>query len=144
MLVGALGIVVLATACGRSRAAETASSPPPATFAEQVTLGQSLYGEKCASCHGAGGEGGGAPKLVGLSAGALPLDPPSGAKQRKSQFGTVADVAEFVVHAMPPGGAGELTAEQYLAVLAFDLNANGVKLDAKLDMPLAKTLVIPR
>lgn len=124
-------------------AAATANAAP-ATFAEQVKLGQSLYGEQCASCHGGSGKGGGAPAVVGIAEGALPLAPPPKAKSRKVEFKTVADVAGYVVEAMPPGKAGSLTTEQYFAILAFDLEANGIHLDQKLDAPLAATLVIPR
>lgn len=137
-------LACLLFACGASRTAESAASPPPATFAEQVSLGQALYGEQCAGCHGSKGEGGGAPRLVGMADGALPLDPPASAKVRKGQFRTAADVAEFVVHEMPPGKAGSLTAEQYYAILAFDLHANGVKLDSKLDATAAAALTLPR
>ncbi len=123
----------------------TATTPAPATFADQVAAGQKLYADNCASCHGAAGEGKQAPKVVGLKAGALPLDPPAGAKYRKSQFKTVADVADFVVKTMPPGHAGGLSQEEYLDILAFDLQANGIDLgDKKLDGALAATLTIPR
>jgi cytochrome c len=143
------------SACGGPPPAESASSSPttenaastpaPKTFAEQVTLGQALYGEKCARCHGPGGEGTDGPRVVGLDKGALPLDPPSNAKFRKTQFKTVMDVAEFVVANMPPNAAGSLSAEEYFSVLAFDLKANGIDLgEKKLDAALAKTLVIPR
>jgi S-disulfanyl-L-cysteine oxidoreductase SoxD len=162
-----VGSVVFASACGGAQpapeepmaggepaeegaapAAEEGADEPaaaPATFAEQVTLGGSLYGQKCASCHGAAGEGGDAPAVVGLSSGALPLDPPSGAKYRKTQFKTVADIATFVVQTMPPGAAGSLTEEEYWSILAFDLKANGIDLgDKKLTGELAATLDVPR
>jgi cytochrome c len=123
-----------------------ASVAPPATFAEQVTLGQKLYGEKCAGCHGNSGEGTkDGPAVVGLDKGALPLEPAATAKYRKTQFKTVADIADFVVKAMPPKAPGSLTAEEYFAILAFDLKANGIDLgDKKLDGELAKTLEVPR
>jgi cytochrome c len=118
----------------------------PATFADQVSLGASLYGARCAKCHGAGGEGTkDAPRLVGLSQGALPLNPSPTAKFRKTQFKTVADVADFATRAMPPDAPGSLQPEQYWAILAFDLKANGIDLGAKkLDGALAPTLTIPR
>jgi cytochrome c len=110
-----------------------------------VTLGQKLYGEKCASCHGNSGEGNRAPAVVGLSKGALPLDPPATAKARKQQFKTVADVADFVVKTMPPDSPGSLSQDEYWSILAFDLKANGIDLgDKKLDGALAPTLTIPR
>ncbi|HVH41162.1 MAG TPA: cytochrome c, partial [Labilithrix sp.] len=115
--------MALLVACGgegpppESPNTKAASSPPTAgaapTFSAQVAEGQKLYADNCASCHGAGGEGGKAPRVVGVANGALPLDPPSTAKYRKTQFKTAADVAAFVVKAMPPGQAGKLTEEQY-------------------------------
>jgi cytochrome c len=109
------------TASSEAAAAAPAESPAPATFADQVALGQTLYGDYCAKCHGASGEGGGAPAVVGLDKGALPLDPPESRKFRKTKFETVADVAAFVVKNMPPGKGGTLTDEQYYAILAFEL-----------------------
>ncbi len=125
-------------------AAAAANTTIPATFDEQVTLGGELYGQKCAECHGASGEGAKAPRVVGLKEGALPLDPPADRKFRKDQFKTVGDVAKFVVSSMPPDAPGSLTEEQYLAILAFDLKANGITLPNKLDLATANTLEIPR
>ena len=46
---------------------------------------------------------------------------------------------------MPPNAPGSLSTEDYFAVLAFDLKANGIDLgDKKLDAELAKTLEVPR
>ena len=130
---------------GETAGGEAPSSPAPATFAEQVTLGQELYGKQCAGCHGGSGEGTAeAPAVVGLDKGALPLDPPASAKYRKSQFKTVADIASFVVSSMPPKAPGSLSEEEYYAILAFDLKANGIDLEQKLDGALASTLDVPR
>lgn len=133
---------------GEAPAAETppAPVPAPANFAEQVALGQDLYGKQCAGCHGGSGEGTkDAPAVVGLDKGALPLDPPPNAQYRKTQFKTVADIADFVVKHMPPKAPGSLSAEEYFAILAFDLKANGIDLgEKKLDAELAKTLEVPR
>lgn len=124
----------------------TAASPAsPSTFAAQAQVGQDLYAQNCASCHGAHGNDGKAPPVVGLDKGALPLDPPPTAKFRKTQFKTVGDVADFVVKTMPPKAPGSLSADEYFAILAFDLKANGIDLgDKKLDGALAATLEIPR
>jgi cytochrome c len=148
------GIVIFGlalAACGGGNAdTNTTNTPPPTTaapqkFADQVALGQKLYGDKCGSCHGASGEGGKAPAVVGISKGALPLDPPATAKFRKVQFKTVADIAGFVVKAMPPDSAGSLSEDEYWSILAFDLKANGIDLgDKKLDGALAATLTVPR
>jgi S-disulfanyl-L-cysteine oxidoreductase SoxD len=125
-------------------AAAAANTTVPATFEEQVALGGELYGQKCAECHGASGEGAKAPRVVGLKEGALPLDPPADRQHRKQQFKTVGDVAQFVVSTMPPDAPGSLTEEQYLAILAFDLKANGITLPNKLDLATANSLEIPR
>jgi mono/diheme cytochrome c family protein len=122
----------------------TASGNPDA-FAQQAKAGQELYGAHCASCHGPNGNDGKAPPVVGLAQGALPLAPPPKAKFRKTEFKTVGDVAAFVVKTMPPKAPGSLSSDEYYAILAFDLKANGLDLgDKKLDAALASTLEIPR
>jgi cytochrome c len=121
-----------------------ASAAPPASFAAQVAEGQTLYGNNCANCHGDAGLGGKAPRVVGIKVGAFPLDPPTDRKYRKGRFVTVADVAQFVVANMPPGKAGSLTNDQYWAILAFDLHANGIDLPSPLTPEAAQTLTIPR
>lgn len=141
--------MILLTACGgQTPPAESPSqaagdtAPTQTAFELQAAEGQALYAANCASCHGDSGEGGDAPRVVGVADGALPLDPPAGAKYRKVQFRTAADIAGFVVQTMPPGDAEKLTEEQYWAVLAFDLKANGVTLDARLDAVSAPSVII--
>jgi S-disulfanyl-L-cysteine oxidoreductase SoxD len=98
--------------------------------ADQVADGQKLYGKHCAKCHGDAGQGGKkAPPVVGKDA--LPLDPPATAKVRKTQFHTAQDVAAFVATKMPANKPGSLTADEYYAILAFDLKANGVDVTGK-------------
>jgi len=116
----------------------------PATFAEQVTWGGRLYGEHCANCHGDSGQGtADAPSVVGLTTGALPLEPRPGS-DRTSQFVTVSDIGRFVVANMPPRAPGSLHPEEYWAILAFDLSANGITLEQPLTAELATTLAVPR
>jgi cytochrome c len=143
--VWALGVSFVA-GCGGASATGApsttgASALPPATFQEQAAEGQKLYAAHCASCHGAGGEGKDAPRLVGLSNGALPLDPaPKSA--RKMKFRTAADVQAFIARAMPPGEEGRLSAEQYWDIVAFDMKANGVTLEKRLDPESAAAVAI--
>ncbi len=102
----------------------------PGSVDEQVAEGAKLYASNCASCHGSGGEGNAkAPAVVGK--GALPLDPQPPSKARTAKFHTAADVFQFVKANMPPNKAGSLTDEQYAAIMAFDLKANGVDLGGK-------------
>lgn len=146
MRIVTLMFVAAIAACGESApppaTPTTPATPTASTFAAQVTLGQKLYGDNCASCHGAGGEGDKAPRVVGLDKGALPLDPAPTAKYRKTQFKTAADVGGFVVKSMPPTAPGSLKESDYWAILAFDLHANGVDLPKPLDGSTAKEVVI--
>ncbi len=104
-------------------------------------MGGKAYGQFCAGCHGDGGQGTDkAPAVVGT--GALPLDPPAERKARKVQFHTAMDVAGFVVATMPPGDRAKPSQDQYWAILAFDLNANGVKLTKMVSPDNAASIVI--
>jgi mono/diheme cytochrome c family protein len=113
-------------------------------FDAQVARGADLYTTHCADCHGADGRGTDqAPAVVGLEDGALPLEPREGAV-RDTQFKTVGDVAAFVAANMPPTNPGGLQVDEYYAILAFDLHANGIDLEEELTAALAEELVIPR
>ena len=96
--------------------------------AAQVEAGATLFKKHCAKCHGDAGQGGKkAPPVVGKEA--LPLDPAPGAKIRKTQFHTAQDVAAFVAEKMPANKPGSLKIDEYYAILAFDLKANGVDVE---------------
>ena len=130
-----------------TRMGETETQPPmpmgPQSYAAQVKAGAELYGEHCASCHGDKGQGTDeGPRVVGVAEGALPLDPPEGAKARTTQFRTAADVASFVVKNMPANKPGSLKEHEYWSILAFDLHANGVELPNKLDAMTAPQIVL--
>ncbi|HKE14194.1 MAG TPA: cytochrome c [Kofleriaceae bacterium] len=116
---------------------EAAATPPagdqaaaPQTVEEQAARGAQLYGQHCAKCHGDAGQGAKAPALVGKEA--LPLDPRKGQK-RDVQFKTAMDVFTWVKGHMPPDAPGSLADDEYVAILSFDLKANGVKLERPLD-----------
>jgi S-disulfanyl-L-cysteine oxidoreductase SoxD len=155
-LVAALSFAAVSAACGGEAAvppatpaapgAPTAPAAPgaaPATFAEQVAAGRKLFADNCAGCHGDSGEGSAkTPRVVGLDKGALPLAPAPTAKTRKVPFKTAADVGEWVSKNMPPGQGGSLKDWEYWAIMAFDLDANGVKSEKKLDAASAKEIVL--
>jgi cytochrome c len=135
----ALGLLCLAACGGAQKEPESqataTSAAAPRSSEDQVALGQRLYGQKCAECHGAKGEGTiNAPAVVGANA--LPA---SGSK-RNMTFTTAQDVAAFIKKAMPANSPGTLTDEEVYALLAFDLHANGVALDNKVDPTYAGTL----
>jgi mono/diheme cytochrome c family protein len=79
-------------------AAPVTSSPLP-TATAQTDQGKQLYVERCAKCHGPGGEGtDNGPAVVGKDA--LPLHPRAGAK-RDVDFHTAADVFARATKHMP-------------------------------------------
>jgi len=116
-----------AAACGGStKTPASPSSAGAAVSTADAALGAKLYASKCAECHGDQGQGSKkAPPLVGKDA--LPLDPRPGQK-RQAQFHTAADVLAFIKAKMPGDDPGSLSDEDALAILAFDLQANGVDL----------------
>jgi cytochrome c5 len=135
LVVALLGVT--AFACAHDEGAPPATPASAASGAAagggdalaQAEAGGPLYGQFCAKCHGNAGQGTDqGPPVVGANA--LPLDPRPTAKARKNQFHTAKDIADFVVPNMPPKGP-KPTLEQYLAILAFDLKANGVDLTGK-------------
>lgn len=109
-------------------------------WAEQVAFGLATYAANCAQCHGADGSGLTAPPLVGDDA--LPLEPPDDRAERTEDFVTALDVYDFASENMPLGNPGSLEDEQYLAIVAFVLEQNGVTLDEPLSEDNADEVVI--
>lgn len=145
MRILSIGILILSLsaslACGGAQASDTAPAPQPASpepppaeesqpaaAADAATRGAGLYGEHCARCHGDAGQGAKAPPVVGKEA--LPLDPRQGSK-REAKFRTALDVFQYVRTHMPGDAPGSLQDDEYRAILAFDLKANGVDLTDK-------------
>ena len=127
-----MGALCLAACGGSHKTTETAggggASATPMSNDALIAKGQGIYVAKCAKCHGDAGQGTDkAPPVVGVDKGALPLDPRPGAK-RDVQFHTAADVGGWAAKHMPGDAPGSLTLDDYVAVLAFDLHANGVDL----------------
>lgn len=102
---------------------------------QQAAQGKQLYTRQCAGCHGARGEGGRvssrfgplagweAPALVGQ--GALPESPPATRRIRGKPFRTAFEVFDFSRATMPAQAPGSLSEEDYLAITAHLLQANG-------------------
>jgi mono/diheme cytochrome c family protein len=139
----AFALLALAACHHASQPPPEKETPPPAAtdpLQDQIAAGQKLYGEKCARCHGDAGEGSDkAPPVVGADA--FPLHARDGQK-RDVDFHTAADVFAWATTHMPPTAPGSLSADQYLAIFAFDLTANGVKLTAPLDGAAAQSIVL--
>jgi len=80
----------------------------------QAARGQQLYGQQCASCHGADLKGSGAPVLAGAEF----LD----------VWGTkpLAELVEKIQVSMPSSAPGSLSREQATDVVAFMLKSNNL------------------
>lgn len=135
-----LAAAALAAACTASGGSAPSGTPP--AVAAQIRRGGEVFAASCARCHGASGQGTEkAPPLVG--AGALPLDPRPG-QVRATRFRTALDVAAFATQSMPPDAElrARIPAEDWWAVLAFDLSANGVALERPVGPDNAASIVL--
>lgn len=105
------------------------AAPAFAYTTEQAASGKELYVKNCAVCHGAGGEGGPVPKQFGKLAGlkAPRLVGPGFLPGMKS----VGEVYDFAKKNMPGDKPGSLKDSEYLEVISFALQANGIKPDGK-------------
>lgn len=132
----------LLIACHSAPAATTpaATTGPATSITAQVDQGKQLYTDKCARCHGDAGQGTDkAPPVVGKDV--FPEKPREGAK-RDVEFHTAADVFAWTAKHMPGNAPGSLSTDEYLAIFAFDLTANGVQLDKPLDAAAAQAIVL--
>lgn len=92
-----------------------------------AALGETVFQERCASCHGEFGEGAGRwPELAGGS-GTLKSDSP--VKTIGSYWPYVSTVFDFVHRAMPFGAAQTLTPDETYAVTAYLLYLNDILKD---------------
>lgn len=137
--------LLLAAGCGSSSSQPTTPTPPTApsddgTATAQIEQGKQLYVAKCAKCHGDAGQGTDkGPRVVGKDA--FPLKPRAGAK-RNVDFHTAADVFGWAIKNMPGDAPATLSTDEYLAIFAFDLTANGIKLEKPLDGAAAQAIVL--
>ena len=140
-----LALVAVSTlACARANETASSANPPshapPSHEGESVTpssppstqlaVGEKYFARDCVACHGDQGQGAtGGPRIIG--AGALPIDPPSSALQRKTHFVTARDVHDFIATHMPNDVIGQMPDSYYWDTLAFVLSRNGVDLGGK-------------
>jgi len=125
-------MLIVAALCGIASA--------DAALDKQVAAGKKLYTDNCSKCHGAAGEGTkDAPPVVGKDAFPLEARPK---QKRDVKFHTAADVFAWASKNMPAKKPGTIKTDDMLAIFAFDLTANGVKLDKPLDGAAAAKIVL--
>jgi polar amino acid transport system substrate-binding protein len=110
-----LSVVVLSLGyMSMDRPVRSAEATLPALYeAAQATRGKASYAASCASCHGKGLVGGGAPALTG---------PQFFTKEMNTKL---AGVFQYMAREMPQGRPGSLTHDQYADLMAFILEMNG-------------------
>ncbi len=102
----------------------------PVSGQDQVAMGAKLFAQHCAECHGKSGQGTKkAPMLIGKNA--LPETPRPSAKRRHVEFKTAGDVYVWASKHMPLDDPGSLTADQYAAIVAYVLSANGIDMSGQ-------------
>lgn len=84
--------------------------------------GKIIYQNKCASCHGADGEGGLANKLVGGGS----LNTPTAVKTIGSYWPYSTTIFDYIRRAMPYGAAQSLSNGEVYSLTAYLLNANQI------------------
>jgi mono/diheme cytochrome c family protein len=107
-----------AVACGSLSRADTHAVEliPPFYSRAQADRGADVYRDNCASCHG-----------ENLNDGAFARALKGAAFRREWKDRTLGALGAFILTNMPPGKAGQLTADQYTDVIAFLISANGVE-----------------
>jgi S-disulfanyl-L-cysteine oxidoreductase SoxD len=103
--------------------------PAFAYTTDQASKGKELYVKYCAVCHGANGEGGTVPEQFGKAAGKKV--PPVAGPGFLPGMKTVGEVYDFAKKNMPGNKPGSLKSNEYLDIISFALEANGIKPDGK-------------
>lgn len=139
---GALALLGLNLFHGCQTRGTTPYHPVVNRAESQIARGAQVYAQQCAACHGNAGQGTEeAPALVGPHA--LARFPAEGAA-RQTEFRTALDVAQFVTQNMPPDESRrrQIAEQDYWAILAFALSANGVQLSEPVSAHNAQTIVL--
>src|SRR5262245_22115469 len=106
-------VVIDGSWSGDARAEPPTSATSPFT-AEQAALGKTVYARACAACHG--------PDLQGTAFGKPLIGPPFATAWAGH---TAGELHAFVKQSMPPKAEGSLPDADYLAAVAYILQANG-------------------
>ncbi len=116
-------ILIAAALTGGCKSTPATSAPnavppltPPAsaagpTYGSMAASGQAVFANRCAGCHGAGGQGGGGPAIIG-------------AGSALGKYGTGKGLLDFISVRMPRNAPGSLPRQDYLNVVSYLLVQN--------------------
>lgn len=91
-----------------------------------VAEGQTLYAARCAACHGAQGEGGIGPQLVGANPKTGFAEDPKIPRTIGNWWPYATTIFDYLRRAMPQTQPGSLTHDETYALVAFLLHRNEV------------------
>jgi len=130
ILIAIFGLLftLVAFACAPSPATTTPTATPPTTtspspvpplttkpgvqtIGQLAEAGRATFANRCAGCHGQGGQGGKAPVLVGTNA-------------NLGKYNTAQGLMDYISSAMPMNAPGSLPRQDYLNILCFLLLDN--------------------
>jgi mono/diheme cytochrome c family protein len=94
-----------------TQTATTTTTPAGTTAGQLSASGQAVFSGNCARCHGANGQGGSGPAIIGSS-------------QALAKYNTAQGLLAYVSANMPASSPGSLSAQQYLEVTAYLLVQN--------------------
>ena len=118
LLIPVLGALTTGAAALSGAQAPTRAPARPAMYTDaQAAMGETLYRQSCAACHGATLTGGTAPPLAGPTFDTSWSDPRV----------TIADVFFIARTTMPPRASNTLTAQDHAAVFAYLLKLKNLK-----------------
>jgi S-disulfanyl-L-cysteine oxidoreductase SoxD len=111
-------ILTLNGSCGSSPTSPQPTAMPPLsptsagpTFGSMANLGQTVFSNRCAGCHGTNGQGGNAPAVIGSGSGL-------------GVYRNAKALLDYISSAMPLNAPGSLSHQDYLNVLCFLLVQN--------------------
>jgi cytochrome c len=95
-------------------------------------IGDAIFQEKCASCHGEFGQGVGRYPVIAGGIGTLKADRPD--KTVGSFWPDASTLFDYIRRAMPFGNAQSLTADEAYALTAYVLNMNDIIKDENFEL----------